>query len=331
MMSWGCDGHCHTVSSYWRETLGCEERAVARDWESVFTAWGNSPSQTEQDEIARAEREIRAALDDFTRLGDREFRVYPKGSHRRGTNVRRGSDIDMAIELRGVKGSPSWQYDTIHDAKGLSKSDLGMVDLPPAEVERLKPDQFKQDVHDALVKAFGQRAVTWSNKCIKVREGTSLPADVVPCRYYRRYDGRDRYHEGIQIRPDSGPLIINWPKQDDDNGTAKNTRTSLRYKRAVRGMKALENEMTDAGLIKEVPSFLIECAVFNVPDSEFGSTSNYSNSVSALRVMAAAIADGSYGSWVEVNWLKYLFNSSQSWTIDDLRRLIECAASYLRA
>lgn len=303
---------------------------MARDWEAVFHAWGEPPSQAEQEQIARAEREIRSALDSFTRLGDREYRVYPKGSHRRGTNVRRGSDVDMAIELRGIRGSESWQYDAAFDAAGLSKSELGMSDIPSSEVERLRIDQFKRDVYDALVRGFGERAVTWSDKCLKVREGTTLPADVVPCRYYRRYDGRTRYNEGIQIRPDSGGTIINWPQQDDDNGTAKNVSTSHRFKRAVRGIKALENEMSDTGFITEVPSFMMECAVYNVPDRCFNSSSNYQNCLAVLGVMEAAAADpAAYNEWVEVNDLKYLFRIGQGWTIDDLRRLVTSATSYL--
>lgn len=304
---------------------------MPRDWETTFQAWGAPPSQTEQDQIARAEREIRQALESYPRLGDRQYRVYPKGSHRRGTNVRRGSDIDLAVELRGIKGSDSWQYDQEFRAKGLSKADLGIHDLPAAEIAALHADQFKQDVYDALVAALGQRAVSWSNKCIKVREGTSLPADVVPCRYYRRYDSRSTFHEGIKIRPDNGNAVINWPRQDDDNGTAKNVRTSQRYKRVVRGIKALENEMTDAGLITEVPSFLIECAVYNVPDSEFGSPSNYANSLSVLVFMEKSINDRSYKDWTEVNDLKYLIRDSQPWTVEDLGRLLGGAGRHLRS
>ncbi|MCZ7630254.1 MAG: nucleotidyltransferase [Microthrixaceae bacterium] len=286
---------------------------MSRDWESAFRQWGSPPSQTEQDQISRAEREIRAVLDGFASLGDREFRVYLKGSHRRGTNVRRGSDVDMAVELRGVKGSQSWQYEQFFEAEGLTKADLGMVDIPPAEAERLKPDQFKKAVYDALTSAFGRRAVSWSNKCIRVREGTSLPVDVVPCRFYRRYDGPNRYHEGIQIRPDSGPLIVNWPRQDDENGTAKNARTNQRYKRAVRGVKALENEMTDAGSIEEVPSFMMECAIFNVPDVQCAEPSNYANCLAVLRTMEEVAGDpATYSDWVEVNDLKYLFRATQS-------------------
>ena len=303
---------------------------MSRDWEATFAAWGNPPSQTEQDQIGRAEREIRDALSRFTRLGDRRYRVYPKGSHRRGTNVRRGSDIDMAIELRGTADSESFRVAKRFSAKNLSDADLHLVDVSPAELPKLRLDSFKKDVHDALVAAFGAQAVTWSNKCLKVREGTSLPADVVPCRYYKRYDSASDAYEGIEIRPDKGSPIINWPIQDDDDGTAKNSRTNLRYKRAVRGLKALENEMTDNGVIQEVPSFLIECAVYNVPDASFAHASNYRNCLEALIVIRNAIQDESvYSRWEEVNGLKYLFRPSQPWTVDDAKRLVVAAFDYL--
>lgn len=192
-------------------------------------------------------------------------------------------------------------------------------------------DQFKTDVYDALVKAYGERAITWSNKCLKVREGvTTLPADVVPCRYYIRYDGPGRSFEGIEIRPDKGATIINWPDQDDANGTAKNKATSLRYKRVVRGIKALENEMADKGVIEEVPSFMIECAVYNVPNERFSTESNLRNSLTALLVIGQALESGAYNDWLEVNRLKWLFRDSQPWRPSDAKKLVDAAFAYVR-
>ena len=300
---------------------------MSRDWSSAFEAWGKPPSQTEQDEIARTERQIKEALDAHPGLSDKRIRAYGKGSHVRGTNVRRGSDVDVAVELRGdERTGDSWIIKKAFEATGLSDEELGLVSVDLG----YDVAQLKSDVYDALVTAFGITAVTRKNKCIEVRElATTLPADVVPCRTTRRYDSKAVSNEGIVIRPDNGGEIVNWPKQDLKNGTDKNTNMSTRFKRAVRGVKALSNEMVEAGAITEVPSFMLECGVYNVPNSEFSSTSNYSNCLSVFRVMSSAIASEEYEDWVEVNELKYLFRSSQSWSVNDLSKFLIAAVDYL--
>jgi hypothetical protein len=121
-----------------------------------------------------------------------------------------------------------------------------------------------------MASGFGERAVSSSNKCTTIREkATTLPADVIPCRTHRRYDSRLTYNDGIEIHPDKGSVIVNWPKQDDDNGTEKNKRTNLLFERAVRGIKSLENEMVDTNFIEPVPSFMMECAIGGIESWRF--------------------------------------------------------------
>jgi predicted nucleotidyltransferase len=301
---------------------------MPRDWEATFHAWGQPPSKSEEDQQRRTEAEIRDALLRYEPLQDRRIRVYAKGSYRRGTNVRRGSDIDIAVELIGdVSSGESHTFEKAFDASKLSDADLGITrfDFPHTV------DKLKTDVHTALASVFGSHAVDWSNKCIKVREGSELPADAVPCRSYRRYDGVSRYSDGIRIRADDGTVIINWPEQDDHNGTLKNTLTQRRFKRAVRGVKSLENEMVDKGIISVVPSFMMECAVYNVPDDRFNESSNFHNCLNVLEEMLTACVNPDiHNEWLEVNELKYLFRASQSWTVNDMYRLVDSAIDYIK-
>jgi hypothetical protein len=51
---------------------------------------------------------------------------------------------------------------------------------------------------------------------------------------------------------------------------AKNNQTGYRYKHLVRILKRLENELVDHGLVGKLPSYLLECLVFNVPPDAFG-------------------------------------------------------------
>ena len=128
----------------------------------------------------------------------------------------------------------------------------------------------------ALVEAFGRGAVTRGNIAIRIRENqTILPADVVPCFEYhlihgRTPSGRALYRQGHRVYPDNGSPVENYPQQQYENGVAKNTQTGHRYKHLVRILKNLENEIVEQGLLKDVPSYLIECLVFNVRDEAFG-------------------------------------------------------------
>lgn len=68
--------------------------------------------------------------------------------------------------------------------------------------------------------------------------------------------------------------IINYPKQHDKNGTLKSKNTNGNYYPAVRIFKNIKSQLIDKNVVskEEVPSYFIECLLYNVPDSNFDST-----------------------------------------------------------
>src|ERR1700756_722630 len=101
-----------------------------------------------------------------------------------------------------------------------------------------------------------------------------------PASSTRRYLGTLQsywYDSGTQLLPDNGGQIINWPRQNYDNGVAKNDATSRRFKAVVRILKRLRNEMVDNGhkVAEPIPSYLMECLVWNVPNQGFGHDKYY--------------------------------------------------------
>lgn len=58
---------------------------------------------------------------------------------------------------------------------------------------------------------------------------------------------------------------MNWPQQQLKNGRSLNTQTNHRYKKYVRALKNAESFLAAAGTIDELPSYFMECLVFNVP------------------------------------------------------------------
>jgi len=160
------------------------------------------------------------------------------------------------------------------------------------------------------------------NKSIKIRSNTTrVDADVVPAFEYRIYTGSKNYdssyvyHDGIKFFSDSGDLIVNYPRQHGENGNTKNTQTNHSYKKAVRLLKKINYELNEDGYI---PSFLVECLAWNVPNSVFTQNYTYTNMIRGAlyhiyhhtKNENAHLCD----EWGEVSELLYLFRGHSKWT-----------------
>lgn len=297
-------------------------------WEDRLASWTGPASDTEDDKRDRTEREIKKALAAHPGLSRQTVKVYAKGSYANNTNVRLDSDVDIAVENT-----------SIFHPDGLDEGDVTREEIGFTPYDGPYPtfESFKQAVHEALVDAFGTRAVRRENKCITVRErSTTLPADVVPCwtyhDYYRSPSGRATYQQGTVLWADRNKARVeNYPQQHYDNGVSKNQRTRRRYKETVRVVKRLENEMVDARVIEPVPSYLIECLVYACPDHVFSRMSW----VEIVRGVLGTVYDHTRtrepdgDRWLEVNDIKYLFHPAQKWTQQQAHRFSDAAWDYL--
>ncbi len=268
------------------------------EWEDILWNWSKAPGQTEQDMCENAERMIKKAIAASNILSEKDIKVYAQGSYRYKTNVPGESDVDICVECR----------DSIFSdvPKDKSKSDYGIG--TPATYTY---PEFKNDVEAALVSYFGAEAVTRGNKAFDIRENTyRLEADVVPCFEYRRYEESGSIHKGVAFVPDDGGRIVNWPLQNDTNGIEKNSLTNYRFKRVIRTLKCLQYEMIENGFdeSKRLPSYLIQCLVWNVPLEGF----NHTDFRGDIRYVLAYLynnmaSDDQCKEWGEINELKYLF------------------------
>lgn len=297
------------------------------DWETWLRAAAQPPSDNEKSKRDRTEQQIRDALSAYEPLQGRPYRVYTKGSYANNTNVRLNFDVDIAVEYEGY-----FYHDLMFDLEGKDKSTVGLVDSDDPYTR----NEFKRDIKAALVQAFGTSAVTPGNIAIRVREGkTTLPADVVPCWEYRRYDGLSSigtpiFHRGSRVYPTSGGWKDNYPGIQKSNGRAKNIRTNKRYKKMVRALKKLQTHMFDEGVIsKELPSYLIECIVYNVPDSWFGNLTYLSDMRAVLAtIFNTTLSTGDSDNWLEVHELRFLFRSGD-FSATDVNNLAFKAWDYL--
>jgi hypothetical protein len=293
------------------------------DWEAWLRAAKEPPSNNENAKRERTEDQIRQALRNYEPLQGKPYQIYTKGSYANNTNVRLNYDVDIAVEYRGY-----FYSDLMLELTGHDKSEVGVVD----STDTYTRDEFKADILGALKAAFGASAISTGKIAYRVRENkTTLPADVVPCWEYRRYErienGTPVFSIGARVFPSDGGYKDNYPKLQLDNGTAKNNRTNYRYKWMVRALKRLQTKLVQDGLLKqELPSYLIECLVYNVPDASFGKPT-YMGDMRAIlaTIFNATLPTGDSNDWSEVHERRYLFRGNADWSTSAVHKLANVA------
>jgi hypothetical protein len=297
---------------------------MERDWETTFHNWSKPSSDTERQKSENAEKAIRAAISESPELSKRNIIVFPQGSYRNNTNVRQDSDVDICVLCRDV-----FFYEFYKD----------LVTKESAAIEgaSYQYSTYKNEIETALVKKFGRDMVRRGNKAFDIHENTyRVDADVVACflhrLYYRDSNGQVQFCEGTELHPDNGGRIINWPNQHYENGVTKNNATSGRFKFITRIIKRLRNEMDEKGFLeaKPIPSYLLECLVWNTPNEGFGHV-QYTADVRYVlaHTFNETLTYEKCQEWVEVNGIKYLFHSTQPWTREQAHAFLSTAWSYI--
>jgi hypothetical protein len=298
--------------------------SLHRKWDDVFCSWGGAPGSTEREKCDNAVLAVRKAIDGSNKLSAKNIEIFAQGSYANRTNVRQDSDVDICVLYKDAF-FPDYSM-----SQGLSGAALGFTDGQYSYTE------FKNDVQSALKSYFGPGSVTRSNKAFDIHANSyRIDADVVPCFEHRCYVGTPQshwYESGTQLMPDRSTKIINWPRQNYQNGVTKNDATSRRFKAVVRILKRLRNEMVDSGheVAKPIPSYLLECLAWNVPNEGFG----HDGYGADVRYAIAHLWDKTRSNetckeWGEVNELKYLFRPSQPWTREQVNGFLYAAWNYI--
>jgi len=292
------------------------------NWEDIFQSWSQPPSATESEKSFNAESGIKKAIQMYERLADKNIAVFAQGSYAANTNIRIDSDVDVCILCR----------------------DTFFYDLPACKIPEnyniilssFYFNDYKNLINSALIDRFGTSGVTRGRKAFDVHSNTyRVDADVVPSFEYRYYNDPEsmRYLSGIAFLCDGdNQRIHNYPQQTLENGRLKNVRTNQKYKRVVRILKRLRNEMQEKGIIasKDIASFLIESLVYQVPDAFFRNEKITDDVKYSLSFIFSNLAISQlYSSWTEVNEIKYLFHITQRWTREQAILFIQSAVDYL--
>lgn len=235
--------------------------------------------------------------------------------------MRTDSDVDVAVHCREVE---YWD----EESEGARRGSGNPYEGP------WTPAKLRREVEAALRAKFGGQVDTSGSTAIAVNSSTArVDADVVPCFTYRYYFASGNSNEGTCIFRKNGDRTENYPEQHLNQGRAKNNRINSNFKRAVRILKRVENAMVSDSVHREVPSFLVECLVYNCPDRMFSGH----QWTPRIRSILYHIWDNTQGGvepqaserWVEVNECKYLHGGHQAWSRQDARDFSRAAWNYL--
>ncbi len=292
---------------------------MAKFSESTLSAWSRAASTSEEQRISRAISMIKDAINNSDQLSTKDIKFFVQGSYANNTNVRANSDIDICIML---KDTFSAEY-----PNGLTREDYGF------SASNYDFSTYRSAVIKALSNKFSNENIIPGNKSIKIKSNSyHIEADAVPCFQYRNYryhnsKNPDNYIEGHKIDAQNGDDTISYPKQHIDNGKKKNADTQRRFKRTTRVLKKIRYHMIENGepVDGNISSFLIECLLWNVPDSIFNENDTHESRVQeSIRHLYFATQEQEIEceEWGEVSEMLYLFSNDKKWNIDIVNQFL---------
>lgn len=237
--------------------------------ESQLITWASAPSSTK---IQHTYDLVKKAIENSQALKTKSYKVYLQGSYANHTNIKVDSDVDIVVQLNSTFN---------HDLSRLSSNEKQLFHQAYPNSATYRWSDFRRDVVKGLEDFFGAASVdSTANKSLKIAGAESrIDADVVPCLEHRNYSSfaplnRLDYVPGIKFwTMKDNKEIINYPKPHIENGQDKNAqhRTDEMYKNIVRVLKQIKHQLVlNHGLNPKIaPSYFIESAVYNAPDSHF--------------------------------------------------------------
>jgi hypothetical protein len=299
---------------------------MSRFTEETYKHWQKPASETEETRISNAIKMVKDAISSSEELKTKDIEIFVQGSYANNTNVRAESDVDVSVMLK----------DTFYSEKikGLTREDYGFSEGTNTF------STFRKDVQKALVDKYGNENIKLGNKAIKIIPNSyRVETDAVPSFQYRNYKygsskNADVFKEGIKFYSLKNDQVINYPKIHVENGIQKNNDTQRRYKRLVRVFKRIRYKMIeeDISVNSGISSFLIECLIWNVPNTYFN---NYDTVEERLRQVIIYLfnqtkTDKESENWGEVSEMLLLFHSSKKWDTKMTNNFLKQVWNYLQ-
>ena len=303
-------------------------------WNERLANWEKPPSDNEEEQIARAADQVRTVLQRSTWLSGQNVEVRPQGSYHNNTNVRLQADMDLCVRHPAIKvvHAPNVDQASAYAFGGYYSLGVSLSVLAA---------QMRSELQYHLANAFGVANVHPGRKAFTVDAipNSRAPADVVPAfvlHYIRPTQNSSILYpsletiNGVYIIGTDGAETLNYPEQHTRNGILKRATTAHRFKKVVRSMKRLRDELVDLGQLrfKQIPSFLVESLVYRVEDIHFLFDEDRYDRAKRILVRIGEQLNNSLSVWMamEINGIKPLF-SGQPWSLDDAKLFVDLAHS----
>lgn len=294
---------------------------MAKFSEDTFDAWRKPASDHEEAKLENAKSLVKKALQNNAGLAKYNYEVFGQGSYANDTNVRLNSDIDLNVMFTGA-----FYYDL---PAGKSAGDFSITPW-----DKLGFADYKDLVEQALIAEFGRNYIRRENKCFRIL-GTETrgQCDVVPTFELRRYKENGGYVSGIRFYTEQNEEVDGYPKQHTANAIQKNKDTQRRFKRLTRIFKRIRYKMKDDNVNFPVgiTSFLIECLLWNVPNSIFNDAKSWIEMIrqAIIHIYNKTKEEATCSEWGEVSELLYLFRGKRKWTVKDVNQFMVDVWNYL--
>lgn len=239
---------------------------------------------------------------DWKSVGLKCPQICLKGSYNNGTNVKIDSDVDIYALFNGW-----YLVDTQHQC--ISERHHG--DGQTCEYHR-------QHLECALSAKFGNQ-VKKGTKAFKIKENSYKHEADIMGAVLAKDDNNIEIYNGIRTFFNDGATSITYPKQDKNNSDYKDAMSAGYYKQMVRIFKGIKN---DLGL--DIPSFLIECMVYNVDNGYISDPySDYLQKAQNIVALWDRFLPSQASQFVELNEIKLLFSPQQKWTVQDAMNFVK--------
>lgn len=299
---------------------------MSRFSEQTFDNWRKPASETEEQRISNAISMIKDAIKSSDDLKNEDIDIFVQGSYANNTNVKAESDVDVCVML---KETFCTEY-----PEGLSRDDYGFSKGTNSFSD------YRRQVTKALIDKYGDKNVKPGNKSIKIISTSyRVEADAVPSFQYRNYKYKnskdpEKFIEGVKFFTQNNNIeVINYPKIHIDNGKIKNANTQRRFKRLVRIFKRIRYKMIDDGepVNKGISSFLIECLLWNTPNSIFNDYDNWTDRIkqALIHLYNATETVEKCKKWGEVSEMLYLFHKDRKWDVKMTNEFLKQMWNYL--
>ncbi|MEI7925076.1 MAG: hypothetical protein WCI61_02625 [Chloroflexota bacterium] len=267
---------------------------------------------------------VRDALLASPALSARNVRVYLHGAHAGDTVTRADEPVDVVIEsgtsylagftphvsdlarqsIEGSLGAGSWDY---WEYRG--------------EVQAALREAFPGAVRD------GEHALRVMHTSLSVSHPTP-PAQVLVALPYRHYSGLGGWTAGITYFTRGFDQVVQYPRLHRDNGALKDRETEGRYKATVRMAKQMRDYLQDVLALERgrVPSYFLECLLWNVPARKYADESPGPRMHEVVRYLEGAYLP----AFEQQHMIESLFGPAPSqWNTGDARLFIDAASRWL--